>query len=109
MPQRAGLNEPVLLTVRISGEGNIEALPDPGWPEFAGWRVIESPVSVESQVVAGQITGSRTYEIALMPEQVGRLTIPEIHYPYFDPALEAVRRTCHGPYGSEHCRRERFP
>ena len=82
------LNEPVLLTFVISGEGNIEALPDPDWPEFAGWRVIESPVSVESQVVAGQITGSRTYEIVLVPEQAGGLTIPEIRYPYFDPSLE---------------------
>ena len=82
------LNEPVLLTVIVSGEGNIEALPDPGWPEFAGWRVIESPVSVESRVVAGQIAGSRRYEITLMPEQAGNLSIPEIRYPYFDPALE---------------------
>ena len=82
------LNEPVTLTVRISGEGNIEGLPDPDWPEFAGWRVIESPVSVESQVVAGRITGSRAYEIVLMPEQAGGLTIPGIRYPYFDPALE---------------------
>ena len=82
------LNEPVTLTVRVSGEGNIEALPDPEWPAFVGWRVIESPVSVESQVVAGQITGSRTYEIVLVAEQTGQLTIPEIRYPYFDPALE---------------------
>ena len=81
------LNEPVLLTVTISGEGNIEALPDPNWPGFAGWRVIESPVTVESQVVAGQITGSRTYEVALMPEQAGGRAIPGILYPYFDPGL----------------------
>ena len=82
------LNEPVTLTVRVSGEGNIEALPDPEWPAFVGWRVIESPVSVESQVVAGQITGSQTYEIVLVPEQAGQLTIPEIRYPHFDPAME---------------------
>ena len=82
------LNEPVLLTVTISGEGNIEALPDPDWPDFSGWRVVESPVSVESQVVAGQLAGNRTYEIALMPEQDGNLSIPGIGYPYFDPTLE---------------------
>ena len=82
------LNEPVLLMVKISGEGNIEALPDPDWPDFSGWRVVESPVSVESQVVAGQVTGNRTYEIVLIPEQAGSLSIPGILYPYFDPALE---------------------
>ena len=28
------VNEPVQLTVRVSGEGNIEALPDPAWPRI---------------------------------------------------------------------------
>ena len=79
------LSEPVRLTFRISGEGNIEALPDPEWPEFAGWRVIESPVSSESRVEAGVMTGSRTYEFTLVPEIEGKLTIPEIQYPHFDP------------------------
>ena len=79
------VNEPVRLTFRISGEGNIEALPDPEWPEFAGWRVIESPVSSESRVEAGVMTGSRTYEFTLVPEIEGKLTIPEIQYPHFDP------------------------
>lgn len=87
-PDTGALNEPVLLTVRIAGEGNIEALPDPEWPEFDGWRVIESPVSVESQVVVGQISGSRTYEITLMPQQAGTLNIPQIRYPHFDPVLQ---------------------
>ena len=82
------VNEPVRLTVNISGEGNIEALPDPAWPEFAGWRVIESPGSSDSHVVAGQITGSRTYEIILVPEKSGGLTIPEIRYSHFDPLSE---------------------
>ena len=82
------VNEPVRLTVNISGEGNIEALPDPTSPEFAGWRVIESPVSSDSHVVAGQVTGSRTYEIILVPEKSGTLTVPEIRYPHFDPLSE---------------------
>ena len=87
------VNEPVRLTVNISGEGNIEALPDPAWPEFAGWRVIESPVSSDSHVVAGQVTGSRTYEITLVPEKARGLTIPEIRYPHFDPLSEQYVQT----------------
>ena len=87
------VNEPVQLTVRVSGEGNIDALPNPAWPEFAGWRVIESPADAASQVVAGRLTGSRTYEIVLVPEEAGELTIPEILYAHFDPDLdEYVRR-----------------
>ena len=47
--------------------------------------------------MAGQVTGSRTYEIVLMPEQAGGLTIPEIRYPYFDPALERYVELATGP------------
>ena len=82
------VNEPVQLTVTVSGEGNIEALPDPAWPEFTGWRVIESPADTDSQLVAGQVAGSRTYEIVLVPEEAGELTIPEIGYTHFDPGQE---------------------
>ena len=82
------VNEPVQLTVTVSGEGNIGTLPDPAWPEFAGWRVVESPTDTDSQVIAGQLTGSRTYKIALVPEEAGELTIPEIRYTHFDPGQE---------------------
>ena len=82
------VNDPVQLTVTVSGEGNIEALPDPAWPDFVGWRVIESPADTDSQLVAGQVAGSRTYEIVLVPGETGQLTIPEIGYTHFDPAQE---------------------
>ena len=102
------VNEPVRLTVNISGEGNIEALPEPTSPEFTGWRVIESPVSSDSHIVAGQVTGSRTYEIILVPEKSGTLTVPEIRYSYFDPVSEQyvqaatppITVTIAGPDGS---------
>ena len=82
------VNEPVLLTVKITGDGNIEALPDPQWPEFTGWRAIESPHTSEAEVINGRVTGIRTYELGLVPEGAGDLTIPEIVYPHYDPATE---------------------
>ena len=82
------VNEPVLLTVNITGDGNVEALPDPAWPEFLGWRAIESPPAAEASVVDGKITGIRTYEFGLVPEESGDLTIPEIVYPHYDPEAD---------------------
>ena len=81
------VNEPLQLTVRVSGEGNIEALPDPVWPTFVGWRVIESPEDAATQTVDARVTGSRTYEIVMVPDRAGELTIPEIGYAHFDPDL----------------------
>ena len=82
------VNEPVLLTVRVTGDGNIEALPEPTWPEFSGWRAIESPPTSEAEVIDGRVTGIRTYEIGLVPDESGDLTIPAIAYPHYDPEAE---------------------
>ena len=82
------VNDPVLLTVNITGDGNVEALPDPAWPEFSGWRAIESPPAAEASVVDGKITGIRTYEFGLVPEASGYLTIPEVVYPHYDPEAD---------------------
>ena len=82
------LNEPVQLTVRVEGEGNIETLPDPAWPDFEDWRVFESPSESSSSVVDGQLVGTRTYERVLVPEKAGVLTVPEIGYTFYDPSVE---------------------
>ena len=84
----ARMNESVQLTVRVEGEGNIEALPAPSWPELQGWRVVESPTVVSSEVVDGKLVGSRTYGSVLVPKTAGELTVPVISYAYYDPDLE---------------------
>ena len=78
------VNEPVQLTVTISGEGNIETLPDPAWPEFENWRMFESPASDRSGVIDGRLVGERDYEVILVPQRAGELEIPRITYPFFD-------------------------
>ncbi len=82
------MNEAIQLTVRIEGNGNIDALPDPAWPQFVGWRVVETPATAYSEVIEGQLFGSRTYESILVPEKSGELTIPEVMYAHYDPELE---------------------
>ncbi len=82
------VNEPVQLTVTVTGEGNIETLPDPDWPDFIDWRVFESPSNSSSRVFDGRMIGSRVYETVLVPEKSGMLTVPEIGYTYFDPSVD---------------------
>ena len=82
------VNEPVQFTVRVVGEGNIESLPDPTWPDFEDWRVFESPSDTSSRLIDGRLVGTRTYQSVLVPENAGVLTIPEIGYTYYDPSIE---------------------
>ena len=92
-----GVGERALATVRISGEGNVEALPEPDWPEFQRWRLIAVPSHAESRVSGGKLTGVRIYELALAPQEAGQLTIPAIEYAYFDPELERYVQTATSP------------
>ena len=91
------MNDSVQLTVTVQGAGNIDALPDPLWPEFLGWRVIGSPASVTSEVIDGKLVGSRTYASVLVPEMAGELTVPEISYAYYDPDLEEYVQAATSP------------
>ena len=94
-----GAGERALATVRISGEGNVEALPDPDWPEFQRWRLIAAPSDAESRVADGKLAGVRVYELALAPKDVGQLMIPAIQYAYFDPELERYFQASTSPVG----------
>lgn len=82
------VNEPVQLTVRVVGEGNIDSLPDPAWPDFDDWRVFESPSDTSSRLIDGRLVGTRTYQSVLVPQKAGALTVPEIGYAYYDPSIE---------------------
>lgn len=90
-PTSVVINEPVTLRVTVSGQGNIETLPDPALPEPAGWRAFESTSLVNTQLEDGRLTGSRVYEQLLVPTEAGTFTIPAIPYAYFDPEAGAYR------------------
>jgi hypothetical protein len=81
-------SDPATLTVKLSGEGNVDALPEPIWPDMPGWRVFENRAETGSFSINDKVAGRRTYERVLIPEVSGVLNIPSIEYAYFDPAQE---------------------
>lgn len=81
----AKVNEPVTLHLTLQGKGNVETWPDPALPTLRGWRVFNSTAKSSTDVVDGQLTGTRRYEQLLVPTTPGELTIPAIQYVYFDP------------------------
>jgi hypothetical protein len=79
------VNEPLTWQVTLNGRGNLNAAPDPVWPEIDGWRSFESQATVNTEVREGQVIGSRGYERLLVPSAEGQFTIPSLEYVYFDP------------------------
>ena len=86
--REVSVGEPIVLTVEISGQGNIELLPAPKWPEIPGWRAFDNDVSFTESVVDDKMQGTKTFKRMLVPDAPGSYDLPPIEYAYFDPDLE---------------------
>jgi hypothetical protein len=78
------VGNPILLTVSVAGRGNVSLFPRPTiaipWASAVPTvdRVRLSPDSLD-------IRGVKEFDWVLTPERAGRVSVPEIHYSYFDP------------------------
>ena len=89
------VNEPLTLTVNLTGEGNFDLLPVPGWPDTPGWRTFDAAPKTISRIDDGVLIGRRTYERTLVPREAGDFTIPPVRFTYFDPSKEQLRDHLH--------------
>ncbi|MCE2456973.1 MAG: protein BatD [Dehalococcoidia bacterium] len=82
------IGNPVTLTVTVTGEGNMESLPAPEWPEIPGWRAFDNDAPYKMSIIDGKVQGSREFERVLIPSASGSHEFPPIEYSYFDPSDE---------------------
>jgi hypothetical protein len=94
-PTETRVNEPVTLFVRVSGVGNLNALPDPtaGAEErLADWRVYDSQTTTNTGQDGDTIRGDKVFERLLVPKTEGDLSLPPFALTYFDPQAGAYRQ-----------------
>ena len=85
-------NEALTYKVVLSGAGNIKTLQLPEI-DFSQQFQVYDPEIKENINRAGQaITGSKTYEYVLIPRRDGLLTLPSLHFSYFDPAAKIYKK-----------------
>ncbi len=79
------VGDPLALTVRLSGEGNVKlwARPELNIP---GASVVPAGDRVTLASDRIQIRGTKDFEWVLTPERDGQLIVPSVEYPYFDPS-----------------------
>lgn len=93
----AETNQAVSLIVRMTGEGNVRALPEPNVAVPAEFEVYPPEVSEQVDRGGERISGSRTLEYVLIPRAPGTQTIPSIEMSYFDPARRAYATAASDP------------
>ena len=82
------VNQPVTVTVKISGEGNIKTLPEPEVPQVDDFRVFSSGKSENVTKAGYVVAGWRTFEFTFVPKKSGNFKLPKIMSNYFDPDKE---------------------
>jgi hypothetical protein len=91
------VNEPLTLSVEISGAGNIEKITEPAMPDMPNWRLFESQSQVRLDSSQTQVQGVRTFERLIVPGQAGPQEIPPIRFSYFDPQSGAYQTISTAP------------
>jgi hypothetical protein len=78
------VGDPLTLTVRVSGTGNVKLLPPP--PVGISWgTLVKGDERVQVDSTARKIAGSKEFDWVLTPRVAGELDVPPIHYTYFNP------------------------
>lgn len=78
-------NEALTLTINIEGEGNIETLSPPIFPQIADVKVYESDTKSQLFRVRNVIAGKKTFEMIMIPGKAGELAIPSLEFSFFNP------------------------
>lgn len=90
------VGDPLVLTVRVSGTGNVKLFPRPavGVPWGA---LVKGEERVRVDTTARRIGGSKEFDWVLTPRVAGELDVPPIHYSYFNPDLRRYETATTSP------------
>jgi len=76
--------ESATLTVSVSGQGNVNRIPDLKMPELIHIKIYADKPVLESTQDSEGTKGSKTMKWALVPEKDGRLEVPPVAVSFFD-------------------------
>jgi hypothetical protein len=82
--RRGRVGDPMLLTVRLSGAGNVKLFPPPKL-EIPWANLVPSDERVQVDSAARRIRGAKEFDWVLTPKVAGELDVPPIRYGYFNP------------------------
>jgi hypothetical protein len=79
--------DPITLSLRISGTGNFPRVQAPELTQSDAWRSYPPDESMELSTTR-PLSGSKRFDYILRPQIAGQLTTPQSTFSYFDPESE---------------------
>lgn len=89
--QQTRANEPLTVTLDISGTGNLKLIQNPKVEFPSNFEVYDPTITNNVLVTTNGLTGSRKIEYLAIPRFEGKYTIPGIEFSYFDPVSRSYK------------------
>ena len=88
-PLAGRVGEPIDVTARVSGVGNVALWPEPaiGWP--AGLRAYAGATAMRVDAPDGRIAGVKSFHYLVVADSAGAFLLSAARYPYYDVSAGA--------------------
>jgi hypothetical protein len=94
-PTEVAVGDPITLTVKISGSGNIDTVSTPALAGLDQFKTYD-PTSNTTKNELGT-TGQRVFQQVLVPKSTDATELPAVRLSYFDPVAKAYKTAAQGP------------
>ena len=84
-PDSVSVGEPVTLTVKVEGEGNLATLSPPSVDSPSGVEVYEPTVETNIERNESRMRGTKTFTYTLVPQSSGLHDLPPVVFAYLAP------------------------
>jgi hypothetical protein len=97
-PETIDFGEPAVLTIELSGNGNLPLVEAPAaWPSCADCDAYPPEEESDVTVDATGVHGTRTWRTTLVPRDWGRIELDPVMLAVFDPVAGSYRKSTLGP------------
>jgi hypothetical protein len=83
----AKVGDPLVLTVRVTGDGNVSFFPRPEVRVPWG-QLVPAEERVQLDSSATVVRGAKEFDWVITPARSGEVEVPQIRYPFFNPYTE---------------------
>lgn len=94
-PTEIAVGDPITLTIKVSGSGNIDTVPAPKLGPLDGFKTYDPTTKTTKDDL--NTTGERTIQQVLIAKSTEVKELPEIRLTYFDPAAKAYKTAVQSP------------
>lgn len=91
-------SQPVTLTVKVTGAGNVRLIERPALQAVPGLRILDPEVKESLQASRGAVRGTKTFSFPVLAQADGNYRLPAVRMAFFNPKTKAYYTAEAGPF-----------